>query len=79
MIIIYNYAPSLNIFIDCFELIKIYIMVAVTPVEQFDAKSIPTKAKVKKSKVISIGLIKQNFECKIAIIFLPISLKLHSV
>ena len=50
---------------------KLYLMVAVTPVEQFDAKSIPTKAKVKKSKVIPIRPIKQNFERKSAIIFLP--------
>ena len=42
-------------------------MVAVTPVEQFDAKFIPAKAKVKKSKVIHVGPIKQNFEYKIAI------------
>ena len=56
---------------------KLYLMVAVTPVEQFDAKSIPAKAKVKKSKVIFIGPIKQNLERKIAIIFLPISLNIY--
>ena len=50
---------------------KLYLMVAVTPVEQFDAKSIPAKAKVKKSKVLPIGLFKQNFEGKIAIFSSP--------
>ena len=56
---------------------KLYLMVAVTPVEQFDAKSIPAKAKVKKSKVIFIGPVKQKFEHKIAIIFLLISLNIY--
>ena len=46
-------------------------MVAVTLLEQFDAKSIPAKAKVKKSKVIFIGPIKQNFEIKLLFFSYP--------
>ena len=38
---------------------KLYLMVAVTPVERFDAKSVPVKSKPKKSKVLfHVGSIK---------------------
>ena len=52
-------------------------MVAVTPMEEFDTKSIPAKAKVEGNIQIMIGPFKQNFKCKIAIIFLLLSLNIY--
>ena len=56
---------------------KLYLMVAVTLLEQFDAKSIPAKAKVEGNIQIMIDPFKQNFKCKNAIIFLLISLNIY--